>query len=180
MKVARIDNGSIIEVDELTKMFPNTSFGPTGANEEFLLENSLMVVDENVAFDDQTQKLVAVAPFIDVTVVRVSQVEALSPAEIDAKTAARRAIKTKAFQAEAGKRLDDFAILRGYGSIVSVCTYADSTVPRYAADAARAKLLRDQWWQILNQIVAEVNAGTRPEPATFDEIASELPALTWE
>lgn len=72
---------------------------------------------------------------------------------------ARKKARIAYFQSEAGRRLDAFAVARGYGSMVSVCTYDTSSVPRYAADAFRARTLRDQWWDILNQIMADVLAG---------------------
>lgn len=180
MLIAKIVGGAVQEVEDHRAMYPNTSFGGDGPAPDFMEAEGLLPVDNLIAHDDATQRLVACAPFIDGGVVRTFEVVARTPEEIAAGEAARRQGKLAFFQAEAGRRLDAFAIARGYGSIVSVCTYDTSSVPRYAADALRARTLRDQWWTVLNQIAADVQGGTRPEPATFDDIAGELPALTWE
>lgn len=180
MKVAKIENGAVTEVRELHEMFPTTSFSEDGPDADFLTEMGVMIVDDEVAYSIATHNLEQVAPYIDGTVVRTVATVAKSPAEVTAYESSRRAAKVAAFQAEAGRRLDKFAIDRGYGSMISVCTYDTSSVPRYAADALRARTLRDQWWAALNTIVADVLSSARPEPADFDEIAGELPALTWE
>ena len=180
MKVAKIENSVVTEVNELHEMFPTTSFSKDGPDQDFLTEMGLMLVDDDVIFNEENQKIEATAPYIDGQVVRTVSVIAKSAAEISEYQANKRAAKIAAFQAEAGRRLDNFAIARGYGSIVSVCTYDTSSVPRYAADALRARMLRDQWWVVLNTIVADVLAGNRPEPNSFEDIEGELPALTWE
>ena len=75
--------------------------------------------------------------------------------------------------------LDTFARSKGYDNIVSAASYAASTVPQFAAEAARAVLMRDSMWAACYAIMAAVVAGTRTLP-TVDVIMSELPAPTWE
>lgn len=103
-------------------------------------------------------------------------------AEIDARkaaAAASAAAETEArYSAAVQDRLDAFARARGYDSILSACTYATSTVPRFAADAARAVSLRDETWDSCYSILADVEAGQRAVP-TLDELIAELPELTW-
>jgi hypothetical protein len=77
------------------------------------------------------------------------------------------------------RRLDEFARTRNYDGILSAATYATSTVEQFAAEGQRAVELRDQTWATLYQMLAEVQAGTRPTPTCFDDIAGELPALKW-
>jgi hypothetical protein len=178
--IAKIVEGVVQEVGDHRAMYPNTSFSEDGPAADFMAAEGLLPVSNALPYDPATQRAEAVAPYVDGGVVRTVAVVDLPQAEIDAREAARKKAKIDAFQAEAGRRLDAFAVARGYGSIVSICTYDTSSVPRYAADALRARTLRDQWWVALNQIVADVQGGTRPEPATFDDIAGELPALTWE
>lgn len=76
-------------------------------------------------------------------------------------------------------RLDAFAHTRNYDGILSACTYATSSVPRFAADGQTAVDLRDATWATLYTLMGEVQAGTRPMPGTADEVLALLPELTW-
>lgn len=77
------------------------------------------------------------------------------------------------------QRLDDFARTRNYDGILSVCTYATSTVPRFATEGQYAVNVRDATWAKLYEMLADVEAGTRPVPTGFADIEPELPALEW-
>lgn len=77
------------------------------------------------------------------------------------------------------QRLDAFAQERGYDNIISACSYFGSNNARFKAEADRAIQLRDDTWAICYAILDAVLAGERAVP-TLEEIASELPALTWE
>lgn len=95
-------------------------------------------VDNNLTVTS-TQKLVTVNAYVDSTVVRTVTVE-----DKTAEAAAKTKKLISDLQTKAGRRLDVFAQARAYGSILSVCTYDSSSVPRYAADALVARTLRDQ------------------------------------
>jgi hypothetical protein len=77
------------------------------------------------------------------------------------------------------QRLDDFARTRNYDGILSAATYATSTVPTFAAEGQYAVQARDATWASLYQIMAEVQAGTRPMPSGYAEIEGDLPELAW-
>lgn len=77
------------------------------------------------------------------------------------------------------QRLDTFAQTRKYDNILSAATYAGSTIPQFALEGSYAVQIRDATWAKLYQMLAEVEAGTRPIPAAYDEIETELPALEW-
>ena len=85
----------------------------------------------------------------------------------------------KAFTDAIQLRLDLFARTRNYDGILSACTYAASTVPRFAADGQYAVQARDATWYAAYRILAEVQAGTRPMPAAPEDIFPELPELVW-
>lgn len=72
-------------------------------------------------------------------------------------------------------RLDKFALERGYDNIVSACSYVNSTVPSYVAEAQRCIELRDNTWQAFNNIVPSITAET-----VMSDILSQLPILSWE
>ena len=75
-------------------------------------------------------------------------------------------------------RLDDFARTRNYDGILSAATYATSAVAKFKAEGQYAVEARDATWAKGYEILAAVQAGTRPAP-TLDELAAELAALVW-
>ena len=81
-------------------------------------------------------------------------------------------------QAVVQKRLDDWAAERGYESILSLCTYATSTVPRFQSEGQRGVGVRDACWTYGYALLADVEAGRRPLP-TKEEVISGLPAMEW-
>lgn len=75
--------------------------------------------------------------------------------------------------------LDAFAQTRGYDDILSACTYADSLVSKFSDEGSYCKIVRDETWSKLYDILAEVESGTRPLPESYEEIEPELPELKW-
>lgn len=82
------------------------------------------------------------------------------------------------YAAAVQQRLDDFAKTRGYDGILSAATYATSLIAKFAAEGQCAVVARDATWAKCSQILAEVQAGTRPLP-TLIELVAELPLLEW-
>lgn len=76
-------------------------------------------------------------------------------------------------------RLDTFAKEKGYDNILSACSYATSTNPTFAAEAATCIALRDATWATFYTLQAEIQAGTRQMP-TKEELVTLLPVLIWE
>lgn len=72
--------------------------------------------------------------------------------------------------------LDAQAQALGYDSMLSAVTYFGSTVPQFAADAARLKPWRDACWAYCYGVLAQVQAGTVPAP-TVDVLIAGLPQL---
>lgn len=97
--------------------------------------------------------------------------ERFTPAEAPEQVRAR-------FAAAIQERLDAFARTRLYDGIQSACTYAASIHPAFAAEGRRCVALRDETWAAAYVLLDAVLAGTRPAP-TLEELAAELPALTW-
>lgn len=79
----------------------------------------------------------------------------------------------------AQQRLDNFAATRGYDGILSAATYASSLVPQFAAEGQYCVDIRDQTWAALFQLMADVQGGTEPMPATAADIEPYLPVLEW-
>jgi hypothetical protein len=77
------------------------------------------------------------------------------------------------------ERLDSFAQTRNYDSILSACTYATSMVPKFKAEGQYCVDARDAAWSGLYTLLANVQAGTTPMPASVADVLATLPVLTW-
>ncbi|MFN4328292.1 MAG: hypothetical protein ACK4FF_05395 [Limnobacter sp.] len=82
------------------------------------------------------------------------------------------------YKAHIQHRLDDFCRTREYDGVLSCCTYVTSKVTKFRTEALYMLEKRDETWDIGTQILADVEAGTRPIP-TLEELDAELPALAW-
>jgi len=100
MLIAKVENDQVLEVAHYKSMFPNTSFGPNGPDDAFLADNSCLPVTVWKPYDATTEKLVAVAPYIEDSQVFTIQVEPKTQEELDADIASADAAK-KAARAEA-------------------------------------------------------------------------------
>ena len=76
------------------------------------------------------------------------------------------------------QHLDNFARTRNYDGILSAASYATSAVPKFKAEGQYAVEARDATWAKCYEVLAAVEAGSRPMP-TLDELLAELPVLTW-
>lgn len=74
--------------------------------------------------------------------------------------------------------LDDKARERNYDGILSLCTYATSLNAKFAAEGQAGVEWRDAVWAMCYEILADVQAGTRPAP-TAEQLIAELPSFTW-
>lgn len=115
------------------------------------------------------------AQLVDGIWTHVWNVRPATEAEI---AAAMQEIQTSII-ANTQSRLDTFAQTRNYDGILSACTYATSTVPKFQVEGQYCVDARDQTWATLYQIMAEVQAGTRPMPRSFADVEPDLPVLAW-
>lgn len=132
-------------------------------------------------YDPITQMAREIAPVLTVKGTYSQQYEVI---ELDAETiaanqAAALANLINSVTTSTQSRLDDFAKTRNYDGILSACTYATSTIPAFAAEGQYCIAARDATWVALYAILNDVEAGTRPMPASFADVAAELPELTW-
>lgn len=77
------------------------------------------------------------------------------------------------------QRLDQFARTRNYDGILSACTYAVGTDPKFQQEGQYCVEAREATWAKLYEILAEVTAGARTPPSSFSDIESDLPVLEW-
>lgn len=76
------------------------------------------------------------------------------------------------------RHMDIKARERNYDGILSLCTYATSTDPKFQAEGQAGVAWRDAVWAKAYDVMAAVRAGDRAVPAV-DELLAELPAFHW-
>ena len=72
--------------------------------------------------------------------------------------------------------LDKTALQQGYDSMLSLCSYANSSDPTFQAQGQAGMAMRDAVWVYTRALVEEVKAGSRAIP-TEQELLAELQAL---
>lgn len=166
-------------LSDLKKAYPNTSFPASPSDEQLAEFNVFRVYGKpEPTYDHATQVLEYPPPVYDAVTgkwTQTSYVRDKTPEELAASAAALRDSIVQATQ----QRLDDFARTRNYDGILSLCTYATSVVPKFQAEGQYGVTARDATWARLYEILAEVEAGTRPMPSGYAEIEPLLPVLEW-
>lgn len=74
--------------------------------------------------------------------------------------------------------LDSKARERNYDGILSACTYATSTVPKFQAEGQACVAWRDAVWAACYDAMALVESGAIPQP-TVAELVAMMPPLVW-
>lgn len=161
---------------------PNTSF-PSDMTEEDLASFGVVrvVVTGKPVHDAVTQGVREIAPELTVkgTWEQRWEIYSLPPEAVAANQAAAAQRLQEGIVSNTQKRLDEFAKTRNYDGILSACTYVTSAVPKFQVEGQYCVNARDTTWATLYQILAEVQAGTRPMPTGYDDVAPLLPVLEW-
>lgn len=169
-------------IDTIRAKFPNASI-PDNADLSILGYAKVITEGSTPTFDPLREGLhysIKQRPVVGGTeYLKEWHVHPLPDEEIEKNVAEYHANLKKSFADQAQFMLDEFARSAGYDNIVSVCTYAGSPVQKFATEATRAIELRSLMWEKLYEILADVESGNRPIPASFSEIQDELPALVW-
>lgn len=76
-------------------------------------------------------------------------------------------------------KLDAFAQTRGYKNAERCAGYKDSTVPKFATEAAKVISIRDEVWLKMPVYMTAVITGSKPLPRTTADIDAELPEFVW-
>ena len=82
MLIAIVNGQTVEQVGDYQILFPNTSFPSSGPTPEWMVENSCMYVNTYLPYDQTTQVLTQVAPYIKDAVVYTIQVEQMTPEQL--------------------------------------------------------------------------------------------------
>jgi len=85
MLIAKVQDNQVIELADYRDLFPNTSFPTSGPDAEFLAANSCMTVTVLKSYDNATEKLVSVTPYIEDNTVYTVAIKPLTEEEIAAR-----------------------------------------------------------------------------------------------
>ncbi len=159
--------------------YPDASF-PVSMTDEQLAEFGVVrvMVTGQPSHDPLTQSVEQAQPAFVQANNRWEQQWTVRAATADEIAARKQALQSDIVR-QTQQRLDDFAKTRGYDGIMSACTYATSPTQKFADEGQYCVTQRDATWSALYQMLAEVEAGTRPIPSGFADIEPDLPALTW-
>lgn len=164
MKYAKTNAVGGIESGTFASLWPNTSASDKNG---FARARGYSPVSSTLPFENETQALrpcplyFSNGGFYDVEVVQRPLADVV------------RAITTLVQE-----RLDAFAASRGYDGILSACTYATSTVPKFQSEGQVSVNARDATWGACYAVLAAIQAGERLMP-TMAEFVAELPTLEW-
>ena len=106
------------------------------------------------------------------------ELQAAFPGRADALAAEALARTRKVLTDAMQSHLDQTAQERGYDGILSLCSYATSANARFGPEGQAGVTFRDAVWAYGYQIIAEVQAGTRPVPSAAELVAA-LPSIVW-
>jgi len=76
------------------------------------------------------------------------------------------------------KHLDNTARTRNYENIISACSYASGSHPKYSVEGRDCLQWREAVWDKGYEILNDVQAGRRLLP-TIQEVINELPPMVW-
>lgn len=164
-------------IAQLRKDNPNVSF-PSTLSDEVLKIYNVFPVEASVqpAFDKLAYRLDSSIPHLQNGLWTQVWTTVLLSAE--ERQVLWEQIKQDAVE-RTQQRLDSFAQSANYDGIISLCTYATCSNPKFKQEGQYGVDVRGATWVKLFAILDEVESGIRPLPSGYSEIESELPPLIW-
>ena len=163
--------------NDIRALWPNTSFAqPFNPGEPYVW----VFPTPAPAHDVVTHAVREIAPeLVEGNYEQRWEVVELPEEQAAANLAAFNQARLNQIVAEAQARLDAFARTRHYDDIKSASDYAGCSVPRFDVEGTYCRDARAETWAALYAMLDEVNAGTRPIPASLADLEAELPELAW-
>lgn len=75
--------------------------------------------------------------------------------------------------------LDTAAQVREYDNMLSLCTYATSTVEKFRIEGQCGVEFRDVVWTKTYELLGKIEDGTLPMPETYQQFLEQLPEIVW-
>lgn len=155
--------------------FPQTSFPSDLAGADLSDFGVFCVTEVPAPTVDYTQVVVEGEPVnVDGSWVQVWVVRDATAAEA---SAALSRIQSD-YEAAIQGHLDATAQQRGYDSMLSACSYAAGSHPKFSVEGRDCIAWRSAVWEAAFKIMADVQAKNRPLP-TIEEVIAELPPMVW-
>lgn len=178
MVFVKVQNGAIGKYpytpSDLYADFPQTSF-PASLSQADLSDFGVFLVAEVPAPVVDYKKVVYEGTPVNVGGWR--QVWVVRDAT-DAEEAAAFASLQAEYEAAVQAHLDATARTRGYDNMLSACSYASGTHPKFSVEGKDCLAWRAAVWESAYQILTDVKSGVRSLPA-IDEVIAELPPMVW-
>ena len=182
MEYIILDTEEIVSQGELRRRNPDTSF-PAVWGKDVLEFLGVSVVFQQPIPEHNPESQYAYAGPIVLTnkghYERTWIVADLDQQTIDKNRAEKLEQLKSSIISQVQARLNDFAKTRGYDDILSACTYATSTITKFQTEGQYCVTVRDNTWNMLYTILADIENGIRSIPTGYSDIESELPQLEW-
>lgn len=175
MLYCKIINGQIGEPEPLPSVHANIS-NFNLMDEEIVNSYGFyrLVTDDLPSYDPHFQKLTA-SLALEGSVIRKSySVDTLTQEEQLQKINEMKLF----FVAIVEEFLDSTVLAKDYKNVIHACSYVESSVPQYKAEALAVVAWRDLVWGKAYEIQNAILAGSRTVP-TREEFLAEMPALEW-
>lgn len=89
MQIALVQNNQVVRIGDYKEIFNNVSFPSTGPDDSFLAQNNAKKVNVFKTYDATTEKLVAVAPYVEGDWVYTVEVQNKTQDELDLENEAK-------------------------------------------------------------------------------------------
>ncbi len=179
MVLIKVSNGAIVKypysVSDLFVDNPQTSFPSDMAGADLSEFGVFQVTEVPAPTADYTQVVAEAEPLkVGGNWTQVWIVRDATDAEESAALDEIQASYESAIQSH----LDSTAQSRGYDNMISACSYASGTHPKFSVEGRDCLAWRSSVWETAFQIMTDVRAGTRPLP-TIEQVMTELPPMAW-
>jgi hypothetical protein len=165
-------------MQQLQQDYPNTSFSPATYSQPDILKDFNVFMVEPVGIPQYNEIYTKVLEGTPVETNGVwYQTWTIEPCSAEEVTQNIETAKTN-LQDAVQNRLDSFAQTRNYNSMMSCCTYATSTNPKFQQEAQYCVQARDAHWGVCYVVLEQFESGQRTMP-TVAELLSLMPPLEW-